>query len=211
MSSNVAPPIEIATLRIELMDSDPLIWREAEVPTTITLATLHAVIQAAMGWLDYHHWEFTIAERRYELPDDGGWGTEPRQDASKVQLREVLQPGNRQDRIRTTNIIYIYDFGDNWCHQLTVRDVRCAEPGVSYPRYIAGERNAPPEDCGGISGFYEMLDALADQNHPDHAEIVEWLDEYAPETIDEPEIKRRLASLAKQRSDKKTKKTKPES
>jgi pRiA4b ORF-3-like protein len=75
---------EIATLRIEREGSDPLIWREVEVPTSITLRTLHDIIQATIGWFDYHLWEFTIAKRRYGLPMDEDWGTEPRRNASNT-------------------------------------------------------------------------------------------------------------------------------
>ena len=91
---------EIATLRIELKDSDPLIWRQVDVPTSITLKTLHNIIQVAIGWCDCHLWEFTIAKRRYGLPVDEDWGTEPRIDASKVRLRDVLSP-------RKTTIDYL--------------------------------------------------------------------------------------------------------
>ena len=165
---------EIATVRIELVDSDPLIWRQVEVPTSITLKVLHDVIQIVMGWLDYHLLEFTIGGRKYGLPADEDWGAEPRLEAGKVRLRDVLTP-------RRTVIDYLYDFGDSWEHRLTVTDVRAGQPGVSYPRYVGGERNAPPEDCGGIPGFYSMLDALADPRHPDHPHIKEWLDDYDPE------------------------------
>ena len=184
---------EIATVRIELKDSDPLIWRQVEVPTSITLKTLHAIIQATIGWFDYHLWEFTIAKRRYGLPMDEDWGTEPRIDASKARLREVLQP-------RKTKIDYIYDFGDGWEHRLTVTDVRVGDPSLSYPRYVGGERNGPPEDCGGIPGFYEMLDAAADPKHPEHAEAKQWLDDYDPNVIDELPIKIALGRIAKQRN-----------
>jgi hypothetical protein len=184
---------EIATVRIELKDSDPLIWRQVEVPTSITLKTLHAVIQVAIGWFDYHLWEFTIAKRRYGPPMDEDWGTEPRVDAGKVRLREVLQP-------RKTKIDYIYDFGDNWEHWLTVTDVRAGDPSLSYPRYVGGGRNGPPEDCGGIPGFYEMLDAAADPKHPEHAEAKQWLDDYDPNVIDELPIKIALGRIAKQRN-----------
>jgi Plasmid pRiA4b ORF-3-like protein len=61
-------PEEIATVRIELRGSSPVIWRQVEVPTSITLKVLHNVIQAAMGWFDCHLWEFTIAKRQYGLP-----------------------------------------------------------------------------------------------------------------------------------------------
>jgi hypothetical protein len=136
---------EITTLRIELLDTDPVIWRQVEVPTSVTLKVLHDIIQAVMGWFNYHLWEFTIDKRRYGLPADKDWGTEPRIEASKIRLRDVLQPGK--------NVInYLYDFGDSWEHRLTITNIRPGEPGVSYPRYIAGEWNAPPEDCGGIPG-----------------------------------------------------------
>ena len=184
---------QIATVRIELRDSDPVIWRQVEVPTSITLKTLHNVIQIAMARLDYHLWEFTIAKRRYGLPSDEDWGTEPLNDARKVRLREVLRP-------RRTTINYLYDFGDCWEHRLTVTDIRPGDPDLSYPRYIAGERNAPPEDCGGIPGFYEMLDARADPNHPNHAEAKEWLDDYDPDEIDALPIKYALGRIANQRN-----------
>jgi hypothetical protein len=189
MSASADSVNEIATVRIELKDSEPLIWREVDVPTSVTLKKLHAIIQATMGWLDCHLWEFTIAKRRYGLPMDEDWGTEPRVDASKVQLRDVLRPGK-------TTIDYIYDFGDCWEHLLTVTNVRLGDPNLGYPRYVAGERNGPPEDCGGIPGFYERLDAATDPEHPNHAEAKQWLDDYDPNAIDVLPIKYALGRLA---------------
>ena len=83
---------EIATVRIELRHTDPLIWRQGEVPTSITLTVLHDIIQAVMGWFDYHLWEFTIGKRKYGLLTDEDWGTRQRSMAGKVRLRDVLQP-----------------------------------------------------------------------------------------------------------------------
>lgn len=184
---------EICTLRIELCDSDPLIWRQVEVPTSITLKALHGVIQAAMGWLDYHLWELAIGQRRFGLPMDEDWGTEPRIEAGKVRLREVLTP-------RETTMTYVYDFGDDWMHRLIPTDIRQGEPGIGYPLYSAGEGNAPPEDCGGIPGFYEKLDIAADPSHPEHDEIREWLGDYDPDIIDESQIKISLGRIAKRRN-----------
>ena len=184
---------EIATVRIELADTDPPIWRQVEVPTSITLKVLHDIVQATIGWFDYHLWEFTIGKQKYGLPMDEDWGAEPRKEAIKVRLRDVLQP-------HKTVIDYTYDFGDNWEHRITVTDVRPGEPGVGYPRYIGGERNGPPEDCGGIPGFYDKLQARVDPNHPDHEEIVEWLDDYDPETIEELPIKYALDRIAARRN-----------
>jgi hypothetical protein len=65
---------EIATVRIELRHTDPLIWRLVEVPTSITLTVLHDIIQVVMGWFDYHLWEFTVGKQRYGLAMDEDWG-----------------------------------------------------------------------------------------------------------------------------------------
>lgn len=184
---------EICTLRIELCGSDPLIWRQVEVPTSVTLKGLHDIVQAAMGWWDYHLWEFTIGQRRYGLPMDEDWGTAPRTDAAKVRLREVLTP-------RKTTITYHYDFGDDWEHRLVLTGIRQGEPGIGYPRYVGGEGNAPPEDCGGIHGFYDKLAIAADPSHPDHAEVTEWLEDYDPKAIDELQIKISLGRIAKRRN-----------
>lgn len=184
---------EIATVRIELVGSEPTIWRQVEVPTSISLKTLHNIIQAAMGWFDCHLWEFTIAKQRYGLPMAGDWGAEPRADARKVRLCDVLAP-------RKTTIDYLYDFGDSWEHKLTVTGVRTGEPNLSYPRYIAGERNGPPEDCGGLPGFYEMLEAATVPEHPDHADATAWLDGYDPNALDELPIKYALGRIANQRN-----------
>jgi hypothetical protein len=184
---------EIATLRIELLDTDPLIWRQVEAPTSITLKVLHDIIQQTIGWFDYHLWAFTIGERRYSLPTDDDWGATPRREAGKVRLRDVLAPGK-------TVIDYVYDFGDHWEHRITVTDVRPGDPEVSYPRYIAGEGNGPPEDCGGVPGFYELLAARADPDHPNHADAVEWLSGFDPDLVDEEPIRYALIRIARRRN-----------
>src|SRR5262249_12024171 len=66
---------------------------------------------------------------------------------------------------------------------LTVTDVRAGQRDVSYPRYIGGERNGPPEDCGGIPGFYELLEAIVDRTHPSHAHLKEWAGDYDPHIL----------------------------
>jgi Plasmid pRiA4b ORF-3-like protein len=192
---NAAPDSfnEIATVRIELRHTDPPIWRQVEVPTSITLKVLHDIIQAAMGWFDCHLWEFTIGKQRYGLPMKDDWGTPPTIAAGKVRLREVLKP-------RKTVIDYTYDFGDGWEHRLTVTEVRAGEPSVSYPRYIGGERSGPPEDCGGIPGFYELLEGLIDPRHPNHADLKEWVGDYDPDTFDDLPIKYALGRIANRRN-----------
>lgn len=185
---------EIATLRIELLDTDPAIWRQVEVPTSITLKVLHNVVQAAMGWYDQHLWELRLGKQRYGQPIPGDdWGGPPTLKADKVRLREILKP-------RKTVLDYTYDFGDSWEHRLTFTDVRPGDPDTDYPRYVAGERAAPPEDCGGIPGFYGALEALADPNHPEHADVIDWFDGYDPNTIDDLVLKIALSRIARRRN-----------
>jgi hypothetical protein len=81
-----------------------------------------------------------------------------------------------------------------------VIDVRAGQPGVSYPRYIGGERNGPPEDCGGIPGFYELLEAITDPTHPSHAHLKEWAGDYDPITLDALPIKYALGRIANRRN-----------
>ena len=175
------PPDTIATLRIDLLDSDPLIWREVEVPVAMTLKQLHAVVQAAMEWEDAHLWEFAVGRERIGSSR-----------AAKLTLQAVLRP-------RTTKLTYIYDFGDCWEHQLMLTKPRTADPDVAYPRYVAGEHPAPPEDCGGIPGFYAQLEILTDPHHPNHDDAKEWFGDFDPNRFDDQLIKDRLARIANRR------------
>lgn len=184
---------EIATLRIDLNYSDPPIWRLVEVPTSITLKVLHDIVQVTMGWLNYHLWEFRIDGTTYGPPMDENWGISPRKSADRTRLRDVIAPG-------TTTIDYTYDFGDSWEHKLTVSDVRPGDPATGYPRFIDGNRDCPPEDCGGIPGFQAMLEARADASHPDHADISEWLDGYDPAKLDVFPIQVALGRIAARRN-----------
>jgi hypothetical protein len=184
---------QIATLRIELLDTDPPIWRQAEVSTSSTLKDLHALIQAAMGWANQHLWEFRVGRQVYGRPAPGpAWGGPAVVNAGKVRLAELLKP-------RKTVIDYTYDMGDSWEHRLTITDVRPADPAVVYPRYVAGERPAPPEDCGGVPGFYSALESLADPNHPEHEDVVAWLGGYDPDHFDELALKVAVGRLAARR------------
>lgn len=174
-------PDTIATLRIDLLDSDPPIWREIEVPIAMTLRQLHTVVQAAMGWEDAHLWEFAVGRERVASSR-----------AARLTLRDLLRP-------RTTKLTYIYDFGDCWEHRLTLTKPRAADPALAYPRYLSGENPAPPEDCGGIPGFYAQIEALADPNHPDHDDAKDWFGDFNPNRFDDQPIKKRLARIANRR------------
>lgn len=143
----------VARLHIALADTDPLIWRRVDVPVDASLKMLHDVIQGVMGWLDYHLWEFEAGDRRYGVaaPD---WPDDNLSAARNTKLKALIDRGIRQ-------FLYTYDMGDNWEHIVTLEAVRGGELGTKYPRYVDGERRAPPEDCGGTPGFEAFLEAIA--------------------------------------------------
>ena len=88
---------------------------------------------------------------------------------------------------------YVYDFGDDWFHEILVEKIAPADPAVVYPRCVGGELNCPPEDCGGIGGFYNLLEAISDPAHPDHEQLTEWLgDDYDPNHFSLEETNRRI-------------------
>jgi hypothetical protein len=157
---------KIYEIKIELREVRPTVVRRVQVPGEMSLAGLHAVVQAAMGWTDSHLHEFEIAGARYGLPDPD-WDDGEVSDEAKATLFRVAGQGDR--------LGYVYDFGDGWTHTLTVEKVLAPEPGVPYPRCVSGRRACPPEDVGGPWGYDGFLAAMADPAHPEHAEYRGWV------------------------------------
>ena len=184
----------IARIRIEIEDTNPLVWRELDVPLSTTLAMMHDIIQVVMRWWDYHLYEFEIGDRIYGVPssDDALYERKVYK-ASGLRLATVLERGIRE-------FLYVYDFGDNWRHRITVLDVRKGDADVEYPRFIAGARRAPPEDVGSISGFEEFLEAVTDPEHEQHARMLELYDgPFDPDDIDEPRLHMIISDFAARR------------
>jgi Plasmid pRiA4b ORF-3-like protein len=184
----------IYRLRITLAGGEPAIWRQVEVPKDFTFAKLHDVIQKAMGWEDCHLWNFHVDGREVAPPapkDDffGSFGP-PTEPANKRTLEQLLQ--GRRIKFR-----YIYDFGDDWLHEIKVEKVMPAEPGVVYPRCIGGARACPPEDCGGPPGYEYFLEALDDPGHPEHENFTDWIGgEWDPEAFDLDAVNAAMKRLA---------------
>ena len=180
-----------------LQGAEPAVWRRLEVPADSTFDQLHRYINAAMGWLDYHLHEFRVGRRRIAA-SDADWETEwPHEDETQVTLGEALADGVRTFRYR-------YDFGDDWEHLVEVEHVGPPEQGVFYPWCVAAAGACPPEDCGGPHGYLELLEALADPEDPEHAELLQWLEEpLDPGYVDVEGIDRllRLAATGEIRPD----------
>jgi hypothetical protein len=155
----------IHTLRAMLRDSRPAIWRRVEVQSSMPLPRLHQMLQATMGWLDYHLHAFIADGVTYgdpELLDDL-----THEDGTLVRLRDLApRVGER--------LAYNYDFGDDWWLDLVVEAIGPPAPAARYPRCTAGALATPPEDVGGIHGYADFRRAIRDPRHPDRAELVAW-------------------------------------
>ena len=170
------PASTVHRLKITLREIRPPIWRRLAAPSDISLSDLHEHIQTAMGWFDFHLHDFQIGRTTYGIDDGEAWG-DPPEDESTVTLADVAPEG--------TSFIYTYDLGDDWRHQITVEAVGSPDPKVSYPVCLGGRRACPPEDCGGVPGYLELLAVLADPHHERHQELLEWVGgEYDPEQFD---------------------------
>ena len=191
---------DVVRLKITLIDTEPPIWRRVEVLASITLKDLHAIVQAAMGWENYHLYQFHIGRQTINGPgmDEGGLSGRKNISAGRVQLDDLLAG-------KTKRFDYLYDMGDGWEHELRIERALPADPAAGYPRFIDGAGQCPPEDVGGLPGFYNFLDALEDPEHPDHEELTDWYGgPFDPNDLDEAQIRKRLARLVPRKKRKTT-------
>ncbi|MCP4276047.1 MAG: plasmid pRiA4b ORF-3 family protein [Gammaproteobacteria bacterium] len=173
-------PQSLLQLRIELEHSNPSIWRSMLVPDNITLVKLHWVIQEVMGWYDYHLHEFIIDHRRYGIvgPNDPNWDLAPELINEKRKNLEKVRGQKKQFE-------YIYDYGDNWLHTITLENRLPLTSARSSVVCIGGEMAYPPEDVGGLGGYFEFLEAMTDPQHEEHESVMQWWGEaFDPRAFD---------------------------
>ncbi len=176
----------IYQIKVTLEGSNPPIWRGVLLSGDTSLEELHYILQVVMDWQNYHLHQFVVGDKRYGVNEDSM--PDPESERSTT-LRQVA---TRQK----SRIFYEYDFGDGWEHDILVEKVLDPEEGLRYPVCIEGEHAAPPEDCGGIPGYYMMLEAIEDPEHPDHEDMLEWVGgDFDPATFDLYEINEKLEPL----------------
>ncbi len=155
----------ILQLKISLVGaSKPPVWRRVLVPATLRLDRLHDVIQAAMGWTDTHLHAFEAGGVDYGPVDP----ELDHEDERRTAIGDLLS--EPRDRMR-----YVYDFGDYWQHDIVIEKVLEAERGARYPVCVTGKGRRPPEDCGGVWGYADLREKLADPTHEEHADMLDWL------------------------------------
>jgi hypothetical protein len=179
--------VQIYDLEVALIGPKPRIWRRVRVTDDASLQTLHSILQATMGWMNSHLYQFEIAERHFSDPDPTV--DDEMEDARRVRLRDLpLREGSR--------FSYVYDFGDWWEHDIVVEAIAPMAADERVPCCTAGSRACPPEDVGGIPGYEEFLAALRNPRHPEHAALSEWAPPgFDPEAFDLAQIDRLLGHL----------------
>jgi len=194
---------ELLVLKITLQDSDPKIWRRVAVDSGLTLYELHYVIQTVFPWNDSHLYQFhvppggkltrqaMIAAKRYHThpPDPFFDDWDNAENADEVMIGRIFTDDCKQ-------IIYEYDFGDSW-HHLVKLEKRTPNPTPNQPPVcLNGQNAAPPDDCGGIYGYYRWLAALQDSSDENHDDALEWFPEdFDPTAFDPDAATKELAIL----------------
>ena len=167
--------------KIELEYVEPEVWRRILIPGDATFFDLHYAIQNSMGWENCHLHMFTFKKTRTRpkldigLPSDYDQETEP---GWELHVADFFKR-------RGSKVVYEYDFGDSWTHLVTYEGTEEAVEGRRYPQCLEGKRACPPEDCGGVGGYLNLLDVIKDPTHEEYEERLEWLgDDFDPEAFE---------------------------
>jgi hypothetical protein len=184
---------EIYCLKISLKSSKPPIWRRVEIYSHTTLADLHRIIQVSMGWEFAHLWEFKKGDSRYgDLQyedEDVFFSTNPLIDSNLVRIFDVLF--NEKSKM-----IYQYDFGDCWDHEIVLEKRFPPEPDVFYPRCVNGKMACPPEDCGGLPGYYNNLNILDNPKNNEYKDVRTWMrEDFDPNQFDMEKVNKALKKI----------------
>lgn len=172
-------------LKVTLLEVSPAVWRRLLVSSDVTLEELHHLLQETVGWTDSHLHRFTLGERRFGNlrhfeGEDPGLENERR-----ARLDHLVGNGEV--------LLYEYDFGDGWVHEVRVEKVLELDHRITYPLCTSGARACPPEDCGGPHGYERLLETLADASHEKHDDMLRWVGGYFdPRGFDANRVNRAL-------------------
>jgi hypothetical protein len=175
MDNMLKAGVMVFQFKIQLKDiTRPPVWRTVTVPAQFSFAKLHRVIQAAFGWQNAHLYQFSpqgfgsAPVISVPYPNQDLWEDTSVQllNAAKTKLSDIFT----QEKQHYT---YIYDFGDNWVHVITLEKITDATAQAAT--CTGGKGACPPEDCGGPWGYESLKEVLADPKHPEHADMKEWL------------------------------------
>ena len=176
------PYSDVYQFRVTREGIKPPIWRRIQVPADYSFWDLHVAIQDAMGWSDSHLHVFRILNPATDdteevgIPDEERFIGDPETlPGWELPIADYFLEGNPTAK-------YEYDFGDGWEHGIVFEGIHRREPGRDYPTCLAGESACPPEDCGGVPGYEDLLDVLGDPTHEEYESRLTWVGgSYDPE------------------------------
>jgi hypothetical protein len=206
MATEQSLPFAVYYLRITLQDSKPPIWRDILVPNDLTLEGLHYVIQIVMGWGNCHVHQFIAEKVLYTAGivnsnHDTTYGL----DQSDVEIQDRNEKKYTVSQLlfkEEATIIYEYDLGDSWTHQIKLKKIMPVDANAHQPRCIKGENACPPEDCGGIWGYTDMLETLQHSDDTENAQLLAWFGkDFNPSHFDIDAVNRTLRHLLVDNSD----------
>ncbi len=166
--------LSIFCIKIVLENTKPSVWRRLEVPSNMSLNNLAFALNAAMGWECSHLYLYECGEQEFgnpEYDEEGAW-----EDDRKIFVYQMAK--------KTKTFKYVYDFGDDWQHLITLEGEFPANPKEKYPKVIDGANACPPEDCGGVHGFEEYKEAISNRSHPRYREMMDWRGVFDPTDFD---------------------------
>lgn len=185
---------KVLQFKVSLVYSVPEIWRRIQISDQCTFWDLHVAIQDSMGWEDCHLHQFVVYDSTDKskkrpifigIPDEddllgdagmsmlAGW---------EIKVCDYLSSNK--------TFGYEYDFGDGWEHFIEFEGEYAKDAMIKkYPICLAGENACPPEDVGGIPGFYDYVEAITDKKHPDYKDCLAWHGKYDPTKFDATKVK----------------------
>jgi hypothetical protein len=192
--AKTSPGPRIYLIEVVLDGIKPRIWRQLQVPGDARLGWLHAVIQIALGWTNSHLHQFNVGNRvcsdptfeLNEFEDDP-----PVLDENRVTLMDIASK-------EKDGFSYEYDFGDSWRHRVTVKKILPPDPTVEKNKALclAGARACPPEDCGGVWGYADLLKVIRNPENEEYESMMEWLGgSFDPDAFDREKINSYLRKL----------------
>jgi hypothetical protein len=165
MPTMKATPL-VYQLRITLLGIDPPIWRLIQVPSTLLMCCLHDALQAVTGWTDSHLHQFEKDGKYWGMPEYYEHDDIDVIDETKVAVGKVL-------KAEGDAMVYVYDFGDNWRHEVVLEKIVPSEVPTK-PVCIDGGRRFPPEDVGGSDGYKEFLETIFDLGDEESTHLRGW-------------------------------------
>ncbi|HVU23244.1 MAG TPA: plasmid pRiA4b ORF-3 family protein [Opitutus sp.] len=183
------PPERVFVLRLSIAGATPPVWRRIVVRESMWLSRLHDTIQVLFDWFDYQTHVFNLEDLRF--------GNPLRRDELTVEDdRDVALADLDLEHRERFN--YVYEFGDGWQVEVKVEKSGAVQKAVHYPHCLAGERAGPPEDCGGLEAFHDMLACIQQPQTDLGREWLEWLGpDFDPAKCDLEKINRGLKKLGK--------------